>query len=377
MKQTIHIISYGSKSIPITYNPEEVQCRLLEINQIITKCIDYMNKSKISLTDKQRRLLIAEECISTSYIEGYEVYLSNTMLADGYRTNDLAGKATLACFNAYNFALEKYLETSINSTSDILDIWKQLVKYKIFFRKNIRNIGVRVGNRFSTSHIAPPARYVRKLLDEMFNSLSQFNTIQEDEYNLLKPIILHYIYTFIHPFLDGNGRTARLFEQLMILHSNKDKGFDFMVPLSTIILEDKRAYYNTFKSRQTFGIDCTDVLSADITDFINYNLYTIESGLLRVMRELDTPIKSNIDITEMHKLNKRQQIMLEYIKLLVQGISIHGYKKIWNNILSTKQQLPKISKKDAKNDLEKLLDLDLIVYDPRYTLYPGFKYYNK
>lgn len=299
MKQTIHTISYGSKSIPITYNPEGVQSRLLEINQIITKCIDYINKNKINLTDKQRKLIIAEECISTSYIEGYEAYLSSTMLADGYRTNDLAGKATLACFNAYNFALEKYLETGINNTSDILDIWKQLVKYKIFFRKNIRSIGVRVGNRFSTSHIAPPARYVRKLLDEMFSSLSQFNTIQEDEYSLLKPIILHYIYTFIHPFLDGNGRTARLFEQLMILHSNKDKGFDFMVPLSTVILEDKRAYYNTFKSGQTFGIDCTDVLSADITDFINYNLYTIESGLLRVMRELNIPESSDIvDIEE-------------------------------------------------------------------------------
>ena len=296
MKQTIHTISYGRKSIPITYNPEGIQSRLLEINQIITKCIDYINKNKINLTDKQRKLIIAEECISTSYIEGYETYLSNTMLADGYRTNDLAGKATLACYNTYNFALEKYLETGINNTSDILDIWKQLVKYKIFFRKNIRSIGVRVGNRFSTSHIAPPARYVRKLLDEMFSSLSQFNTIQEDEYSLLKPIILHYIYTFIHPFLDGNGRTARLFEQLMILHSNKDKGFDFMVPLSTVILEDKRAYYNTFKSGQTFGIDCTDVLSADITDFINYNLYTIESGLLRVMRELNSEFNSEVDV---------------------------------------------------------------------------------
>lgn len=144
--------------------------------------------------------------------------------------------------------------------------------------------------------LLPPAKYVKELLNDVFISLKGYSVESEDKYGLISPILFHYLYTFIHPFLDGNGRSARMIEQMMIKNTNN---FDFVIPFSDIILEDRKAYYKTFKSGQTFGDGATDVLSINLNDFISYNLYTIEKGIIILLSVLER----RIEFTDLDELN--------------------------------------------------------------------------
>lgn len=287
----MHIFKYNGKEIPVSYNYENIKDRLLECNCVIKLFLTYLEENKIILSEREKKLLIADESIATSYIEGYETWLIPYYVVEDCKSRNLAERATMSCYYSYLYSLENYKGKEINTIDSVMDIWKKLVSYKRFFLKRIRKRGVRVGNRLVTSHIAPPAKYVKDLLNSMFKSLEEYNLEEDDKYSLISPILFHYLYTFIHPFLDGNGRSARMIEQIMIKNSNN---FDFVIPFSNIILEDRKAYYRTFKSGQTFGEDATDVLSVNLDDFINYNLYILERGIISIATEL----KCDIEIDE-------------------------------------------------------------------------------
>lgn len=321
-EKIVHYFEYGDKKIPLSYDSEGIQDRLQECIKVVDLFLQYIKTENIIFDEKDKKLLIAEEDICSSYIEGYETYLTPEYLIKGFTSGSLADKATHAGFNAYLYAFEKYLESIENlDTNGIVDIWKKLIKYKKFFRRKIRKTGVRVGNKQRTSHIAPPAKYVNKLLDDMFVSLKGYGNEELDKYGFVKSILFHYIFTFIHPFIDGNGRSARLIEQLMFL---KSSGLPCCVPLSTIILKDRKAYYKTFNSGQKFGEGPFDILSIDITDFINYNLYTIEMGILEVLKLKECVVTyQDLPILE-----------VEDVKGIINRIgcsSVEDFKKYLNN----------------------------------------------
>lgn len=301
---TLH---YEDKEIPVTYKEDLVQSRLDEAQYMLKKAKEYFDT--IDITQEMMDLSIAKEVMASSYIEGYEMYRFEDWLIKAEKGGTQAEKANLSGYKAYKAYWESLNVPS--NKEELRDLWRILVKYK-FYLTNFRRQGVRVGNRFHTSHVAPNQRFVRGLLDEMYtNTLPEFN-----DNAILQSLIFHYLFTYIHPFLDGNGRTARLIEQLII---QKQYNLKLCIPISEIILQDKKAYYKTFKSGQTFGEDHLDVLSIDITDFINNNCSFIIRGIQKIVinngyskihdehklpdelnffphSEINTNIEENIDI---------------------------------------------------------------------------------
>jgi Fic family protein len=61
----------------------------------------------------------------------------------------------------------------------------------------------------------------------------------------LRAIQAHYDIVTIHPFIDGNGRTARLFMNMILLLD----GF----PLMTIMVRDREQYLSVLEQAQTQG----------------------------------------------------------------------------------------------------------------------------
>jgi len=77
------------------------------------------------------------------------------------------------------------------------------------------------------AHIAPPAGNVRYLMKDLFSFLKN-----DEDPVLIKSCVFHYEALFIHPFMDGNGRMARLWQTLILLKSYPV--FEFL-PFETII----------------------------------------------------------------------------------------------------------------------------------------------
>ena len=116
---------------------------------------------------------------------------------------------------------------------------------------------------------------------------------------IIKAIIFHFMIAYVHPFVDGNGRTARaLFYWYML-----KQGYWLMeyLSISRIIYRSKTSYENAFL--------CTENDSMDMGYFINYHL-KVMSQSFKELREYIQRKKVSIhevaSLPNMQGLNRRQ-----------------------------------------------------------------------
>lgn len=131
----------------------------------------------------------------------------------------------------------------------------------------IRNHPVGVG-----SYRGAPAQDCQYLLEEMcrwLNDAFASGTLSETSAGLLKAIIAHVYIAWIHPFGDGNGRTARLIEFQMLLSVG--------VPSASAHLLSN--HHNQTRSEYYRQLDRTHKSNGDLLPFIEYALQGFVDGL--------------------------------------------------------------------------------------------------
>jgi Fic family protein len=93
---------------------------------------------------------------------------------------------------------------------------------------------------------------------------------------LIQALALHYHFAAMHPFLDGNGRTARALEALMLQRTGlKDSLF---IAMSNYYYEEKTAYLNTLAEVRANG--------HDLTPFLLFGLKGVEQQGKRLFGEI-------------------------------------------------------------------------------------------
>lgn len=100
-----------------------------------------------------------------------------------------------------------------------------------------RNHGEGVFDGNKIIFVAPPENMVPTLMKDLFNWLKN----DKETPLLIKSCIFHYEFVFIHPFGDGNGRTARFWQNLLL--SNWNNVFEY-IPLESQIHKYQSEYYN-------------------------------------------------------------------------------------------------------------------------------------
>lgn len=129
-------------------------------------------------------------------------------------------------------------------------------------------------------HNAPTAEKV----PEMMAALLCF--IQESELSpLIKACIAHFYFVYVHPFFDGNGRTARALSYMILLQA----GYNFFryFSISGVIADERTRYYKAIKDVE--DDDC------DMTYFIDY--YT--AMLARAVKAMEQRLFSQIAVEQM------------------------------------------------------------------------------
>lgn len=101
-----------------------------------------------------------------------------------------------------------------------------------------------------SAHAPPAPSDIVPMLDEM---LRQLHGIREPA---LRGILLHHRLVFIHPFLDGNGRTTRLAANLVFMSAG--------YPPVVLRVEDRRSYYASLEEadRGRYGPFASFILRA-------------------------------------------------------------------------------------------------------------------
>jgi Fic family protein len=172
---------------------------------------------------------------------------------------------------------------------------------------------------------------------------------------VLEAGIAHYELVRIHPFVDGNGRTARALATLILAQ----RGFDTkrFFALDEYYNQDRASYYEALRF-----VDATQ----DLTEWLEYFVQGIAVEMVRIERRVEElsrlyPIEAQV---EQISLNARQIRLLDYLRQSGDSISNGEY-----------QELFLVSKRTASSDLSELADHGLLVVEgagraTRYRLAP-------
>ena len=187
--------------------------------------------------------------------------------------------------NAYNaYGLIK--EINPYSIKDLLKIHGVMtfltVEESGRFRKGEEGVFDEYGNCI---FIAPKPEYVESLMNSLFLWLIENK-------NKIHPLILssifHYEFVFIHPFSDGNGRTARLWQNIIL--SNWKEIFEY-IPIETQIKKYQDDYYTAINNCNKQG---------NSNEFIEFMLDMFDKELTILL--IDTEKEKNHDNVYIAKL---------------------------------------------------------------------------
>lgn len=129
-----------------------------------------------------------------------------------------------------------------------------------------RSGGVGVFGEKGMVHMAPPPQRVPQLMGDLFDWL-----IKSKDHLLIRSCVFHYEFEFIHPFSDGNGRTGRLWQSLIL--GKLDPLFEHL-PVENMVYSNQQEYYDAIAASNTEG------QSGPFIDFmLNEILKTLQSGI--------------------------------------------------------------------------------------------------
>lgn len=155
-------------------------------------------------------------------------------------------------------------EFTLNTSTDIRDIYNDLVLDEVvkecpenapdgeIFRKDMAE--VTTSAQKVIHHGVFPETKIIQLMEQSLNILNR-----EDIPVLIRIAVFHYLFGYIHPFYDGNGRTSRFISSYLL-----SKEFEYLIGfrLSYTIKANIKNYYDAFK-------ECNkDINLGDLTPFI-------------------------------------------------------------------------------------------------------------
>ena len=164
--------------------------------------------------------------------------------------------------NAYN-AYSNITNFDGYSEQDLLKAHFLLTNSVCDLPGKYRNHGEGVFDGSKVIFVAPPHDLVPSLMKDLFKWLKN----DEETPMLIKSCIFHYEFVFIHPFSDGNGRLARLWQNILLC---KWKPVFEYIPIESFIQKYQQEYYNKIALCHSIG---------KLNDFIEFMLTVIDSTL--------------------------------------------------------------------------------------------------
>lgn len=146
-----------------------------------------------------------------------------------------------------------------------------------------RNHGEAVYDGNVEIFMAPPHKLVPTLMDNLFKWM---NEAKKTINPLILSSVFHYEFVFIHPFGDGNGRTARLWQTVIL--ANWEKAFTYL-PIESMIKKNQNEYYKVID-------DCNK--AGNSTKFIEFMLKMINDTIDEVINSKEMKDKSELLLSD-------------------------------------------------------------------------------
>jgi Fic family protein len=362
MMKLLRVLRYEHvpfKRLLLTYSfiPETVK-GLHTIDRYLSGTLRIHNKA-ITLEESYIINSLMEEAIASSILEGAATTrkTAKEMLRKGKKPKNDSERMVLNNYEAMRFIRGKKNETL--SPGFIRDIHRIVTKgtideeYVGHFRTN-NDIVVADSQTGVVYHMPPDFTEIKGLIEELCafaNSDDAGSGTGADTFihPVIKGIILHYLIGYIHPFNDGNGRTARSIFYWYVL-SRGYWLFEYM-PISRIILRSKKKY--------TLSYLHTEYDGSDLTYFLQYNLSCINDALADLLTYLEKQQgvrnAAKAIIRKIKEINPRQaNILRDMMEHSDEYFTIRQVMQVYSTVYQT-----------ARTDLRRLAGLGYVIQEKR------------
>ena len=303
----------------------------------------------LSDLDKQQYLnnALMEESIFSSMIEGATTtrVKAKEMLRKNKKPRNKSEQMILN-----NYEAIQYIRNNQNEPISL----EKLSEIHVIVTKNTlenEHIGVlrssndvHVKNEITGEIVHTPPEH-KELNDLMLSFCDFFNqNLKEDFIHpIVKASILHFLIGYIHPFYDGNGRTARALFYWYLLQNGY--WLTEYMSISRVIMQTKTQYEKAYLY--------TEIDDMDVTYFIHYQVKVLTKAFEDLKKYIAKKRRQRKDLSKFLRIvgiNERQaQILFWVEKDSARNFTV---KEIENTFLVTNQT--------ARTDLENLVDKKLL-----------------
>lgn len=191
-------------------------------------------------------------------------------------------------------------------------------------------------------HTPPTFAEIEPMLEDLC-AFANDDSMENFIHPIIKAIIIHFMLAYIHPFVDGNGRTARsLFYWYMI---KKGYWLTEYLSISRVIYKSKASYEKAYIY--------TEADMNDISYFIHYNLHAMQKAYEQLKKWLaeQSDKRKKIELFRtIEGINDRQIYLL---RLLMENDAVDmRVKEVATQF--------KVTPHTARTDMQHLVELGLL-----------------
>jgi len=278
------------KYIPPYKITDKILDYVSKIMEKIGEINSYINLNRMPELRKQNRInsihsSLAIENNQLSFFQVEDVINGRMVIGDKTDIQEVKN-----AYEAYN----KISQINPYSIDDLKMVHGIMTFLTVEESGRFRNHGEGVYDGDKCIFVAPSEKFVPELMENLF-------TWMVENRDVVHPLILssvfHYEFLFIHPFSDGNGRMARLWQSALL--SKWKKIFEYL-PIESLIKQYQDDYYTAIANCNSKG---------ESTEFIEFMLKMIYETINKIIVEQNSSketaqekiinlIKSNPDITQ-------------------------------------------------------------------------------
>jgi Fic family protein len=222
----------------------------------------------------QARFLSAHTTVS---IEGNRLDYQSVQVALLEESTDPNRREAKNAAEAYEFAGDLAPDPSLKIDSGLIRTINSILLRDLPGRATRERGRYRLGGAMiqdsvtrEINYLAPPSQWVAELMQSLESGISQWMQSDPPEIAAAKA---HFGLISIHPFFDGNGRTARLIADLILNMTNRSA--DGMLSISGVLLKRREEYYEALRLSQ--GSEFTD--RVDVTAFVRFHTESLATAV--------------------------------------------------------------------------------------------------
>lgn len=288
---------------------------------------------------------IMEEAIASSRMEGAVTNrkAAKEMLRKQRKPKDQSQRMILNNYNTIVYLSSRKDEPL--SAQLLLDVHRHITEKTLDDPENEGrfriddSIVVQSGITGEVVHVPPSCDLIESSIDSICGFI---NEEKRFIHPIIKAMILHFMISYLHPFVDGNGRTARsLFYWYML---KKGYWLTEFLSISRIIYKSKTQYERSFLYTENDGMD--------LSYFIMYNLDVMKKSFVELQRYLERKSKEENALLEFRipGINERQAHIIKTVSCKADSLLIS--KELERDL--------NVSVKTIRSDLEGLVELGLL-----------------